>query len=154
MALTFPERVRTLLLGCTYTGVSHVVDVDAATVPKGESWRMWYAPAYPDAHPERVAEDLRVARAQPDRPVGGRRQWEAMVGWDAYDRLPANTSPTLVLHGTEDRMIAAANAEILAGAIPGAELVWLEGAGHVYNWEQPERADGAVLDFIRRHADA
>jgi 3-oxoadipate enol-lactonase len=154
MALTRPERVRTLVLGCTHAGANHAVEVDGATVPKGEAWRSWYAPGYPEAHPERVAEDLLVARAQPDHPVGGRRQWEAMVGWDDYDRLPAISMPTLVLHGTEDRLIAPANAEVLADRIPGAELVWLEGAGHVYNWEQPERADGAVLDFLRRHADA
>jgi 3-oxoadipate enol-lactonase len=154
MALTRPERVRTLVLGCTHAGANHAVEVDGATVPKGEAWRSWYAPGYPEAHPERVAEDLLVARAQPDHPVGGRRQWEAMVGWDDYDRLPAISMPTLVLHGTEDRLIAPANAEVLADRIPGAELVWLEGAGHVYKWEQPERADGAVLDFLRRHADA
>lgn len=154
MALTIPERVRTLVLGCTHAGAHHAVEVEPATVPKGEPWRAWYGPGYPDAHPERVAEDLRVARAQPEHPVGGRRQWEAMVGWDAYNRLPAITAPTLVLHGTDDRMIAPANAEILAGRIPGAELVWLAGAGHVYNWEQPDRADRVVLDFIRRHADA
>ncbi len=154
MALTHPARVRTLVLGCTHPGAHHAVEVDGATVPKGEAWRSWYAPGYPDAHPERVEEDLRVTRAQPDHPEGGRRQWEAMVGWDAYDRLPAIAIPTLVLHGTEDRIIAPVNAEILAERIPGAELVWLEGAGHVYTWEQPERADAAVLDFLRRHADA
>jgi 3-oxoadipate enol-lactonase len=154
IALTHPERVRTLVLGCTDSGAHHAVEVDAATVPKGEPWRAWYAPGYPEAHPDRVAEDLRLARAQPDHPVGGRRQWEAMVEWDAFDRLSAIAVPTLVLHGAEDRIIAPANAEILAGRIPGAELVMLEGAGHVYTWEQPERADGAVLEFIRRHADA
>ncbi len=31
-----------------------------------------------------------------------------------------------------------------------AELVLLEGAGHVCHWEQPAAADAAVLDFIRR----
>jgi pimeloyl-ACP methyl ester carboxylesterase len=109
---------------------------------------------YPNDHPEDVVEDLRVVRAGPDHPEGARRQWEAMAGWDAYDRLPGISAPTLVVHGTEDRMIAPANAEILAARIPGAELVLLEGAGHVATWEQPERSDRAVLAFIRRHADA
>jgi 3-oxoadipate enol-lactonase len=154
LAMTEPERVRTLILGCTTAGAEHVVEAEDATVPKGEPWRSWYAPGYPDAHPDEVAEDLRVMAARPEHPEGGRRQWEAMVSWDAYDRLPSIRVPTLVLHGTEDRVIAPANAEIVAGRIPGAELVWIGGAGHVYNWEQPARADAAVLGFLRRHADA
>lgn len=154
LALTYPERVRTLVLGCTDAGERHTVPVEDENVPKGEPWRAWYGRGYPDDHPDEVAEDLRISRAGPHHPEGARRQWEAMSTWDAYDRLPAISMPTLVLHGTQDRLIAPANAEVLADRIPGAELVWLEGAGHVYNWEQPERADGAVLDFVRRHADA
>jgi len=156
LALAHPDRVRRLVLGCTTAGEVHTIPVPEAAeakVPKGEPWRSWYGSGYPDLHPEEVAEDLRVASAPPEHPEGARRQWEAMVSWDAYDRLPAISAPTLVLHGTEDRMIAPANAEVLAGRIPGAELVLLEGAGHVYHWEQPERADREVLSFLRRHAD-
>ena len=43
------------------------------------------------------------------------------------------------------------NGRLLADRIPGAELAILEGAGHAYNIEQPERADALVLDFVRRH---
>jgi pimeloyl-ACP methyl ester carboxylesterase len=74
-----------------------------------------------------------------------------MQGFDAYDRLGGLHMPTLIVHGTEDRLVAPANAERLAAAIPGAELRWLAGAGHLYHSEQPSIADGAVIDFIRRH---
>ena len=77
-----------------------------------------------------------------------------MQTWDAFDRLPQIAVPTLVLHGTEDRVIAPGNAELLAGRIPRAELRFLEGAGHVLWSEQPEPADRLVLDFIERHRDA
>jgi pimeloyl-ACP methyl ester carboxylesterase len=153
LALTRPERVRTLILGCTHEGPGHVVR-GIRPVPKGEPWRSMYAPGFPDRHPEHVAEDLRIGAAQPRHPEGGRRQWEAMQGFDSYERLPGLRVPTLVLHGSEDQAIAAGNAELLAERIPGAELVLLEGAGHLYHSEQAEAADAAVLDFIRRHADA
>jgi pimeloyl-ACP methyl ester carboxylesterase len=74
-----------------------------------------------------------------------------MRAFDAYDRLGGMQMPTLILHGTEDRIVAPANAERLAAAIPGAELRWLEGAGHLYHSEQAQAADAAVLEFIRRH---
>lgn len=154
LALTRPDRVRTLILGCTHAGPRHVLRGKASKVPKGEPWRSMYAPGFPDAHPDHVAEDLRIGAAQPRHPEGGRRQWEAMQGFDSYDRLPTLRIPTLILHGTEDQAISVENARLLADRIPGAELVLLEGAGHLYHSEQAAAADAAVLDFVRRHDDA
>jgi pimeloyl-ACP methyl ester carboxylesterase len=77
-----------------------------------------------------------------------------MQRWDAFARLPRIAVPTLVLHGTGDRVIAPGNAEMLARRIPGAELRLLEGAGHVFWSERPELADRLILDFIGIHRDA
>jgi 3-oxoadipate enol-lactonase len=150
LALVHPDRVLTLVLACTQARGSSPVR-SRAEVPMDQPWQGLYSVAFAQAHPDHVAEDLRVAGAQPEHPEGGRRQWDAIQGFDAYDRLPEITAPTLVLHGTEDRMVDPENARILASRIPGAELVLLEGAGHVYHSEQPEAADATVLDFIRRH---
>jgi 3-oxoadipate enol-lactonase len=154
LALTAPERVRTLILACTDMGERTTIRPAGATAPKHEPWRSLYAPGFPDRHPEHVAEDLRVGAAQPDHPVGRRRQWEAVQEFDSFDRLPGLRIPTLILHGTEDQLIPVENGMQLAARIPGAELVLLEGAGHVYHSERPDEADAAVLDFVRRHADA
>lgn len=150
LALAHPGRVRSLVLGCTHAGHSHIVP-GRGGAPKGEPWLQLYAPAFAVAHPEHVEDDLRVSRAQPHHPEGQRRQWEAVQAWDAYDRLPELRVPVLVLHGSEDQLIDVENARILAARIPGAELAILEGAGHVYHSEQADRADAVVLDFLRRH---
>lgn len=150
LALAHPTRVRSLVLACTHAGGSHVVR-SRAKVPKDAPWLGLYSRAFAEANPDHVAEDLRVGSAQPKHPVGGRRQWEAMQRSDSYDRLPQITAPTLVLHGTQDRTVDPENARVLASRIPGAELLLLEGAGHVYHSEQPEAADAAVLDFVGRH---
>jgi 3-oxoadipate enol-lactonase len=152
LALNHPERVRTLILACTHAGPTHAIALPDA-VPKSEPWRALYAPTFPDEHPEHVAEDLRIGAQQPHHPVGGRRQWEAMQDFDSFDRLPALMMPALVLHGTQDRTVAPANAELLASRIPGAELRWLEGAGHLYHSERAAEADAIVLDFVRRRRD-
>ncbi|HEX5937055.1 MAG TPA: alpha/beta hydrolase [Actinomycetota bacterium] len=153
MGSTVPERVRTLILACTDMGPRRAIPPTART-PKAEPWRALYAPGFPDTHPDHVAEDLRIGAAQPKHPVGGRRQWEAMEDFDSYDLLPGLTVPALVLHGTEDQLIPVESGRRLAERIPDAELVLLEGAGHLYHSEQAEAADAAVLDFGRRHADA
>jgi len=153
LALATPERARTLILGCTHAGPRHALRAETSKVPKGEPWRSMYAPGFPDANPEHVAEDLRIGAAQPRHPEGGRRQWEAMQAFDSYDRLPTLRVPTLVIHGTEDQAVSVENAGLLAERIPGAELRLIEGAGHLYHSERAEEADAAVLDFVGRHGD-
>jgi pimeloyl-ACP methyl ester carboxylesterase len=150
LALTHPERVRSLVLAATHAGHAHAVP-GRGRAPIDRPWLQLYAPAFAEAHPEHVEEDLRVGRAQPKHPEGQRRQREAVLAWDAHDRLPQLTVPTLVLHGSEDQLVDVANARVLAERIPGAELAIIEGAGHVYHSEQPEVADELVLAFIRRH---
>ena len=151
LALAHPGRVRSLVLACTHAGGEHVVRSEAK-VPKDKPYLALYSPGFAEEHPDHVAEDILVGSQSPQKPHAGRRQWEAMQGFDAYERLPELGVPTMILHGTEDRLVSVENARVLADRIPGAEFVLLEGAGHVYHSEQPERADAAVLDFIRRHS--
>ena len=47
-----------------------------------------------------------------------------------------------------DWAVAYAAGVRLAGLIPGAKLVTLEGAGHAYTTEATEEANQAVLDFL------
>ncbi len=60
--------------------------------------------------------------------------------------------PTLVITSDEDRLYSPALARDMARRIPGAELVEIQGAGHLSNIEQPERFNEAVLGFLARHA--
>lgn len=149
LALTHPGRVRSLVVAAAHAGWRRAVP-STGRAPKDRPWLQLYSPAFAGAHPEHVEEDRRVGRAQPQHPEGQRRQWEAIQAWDAHDRLPDVRVPTLVLHGADDQMIDPGNARVLAGGIPGAELVVLDGAGHVYHSEQAELADEVVLDFLRR----
>ena len=146
LALSRPERARSLILACTHAGVHHAVPA-RFRAPKGRPWEALYSQRFLRDHPDDVEADLRAGT--PQAPAMARRQWEAMQGFEAYDRLPSLQVPTLILHGTEDRMVHPDNARILSERIPGSRLVLLEGAGHVYHAEQPEAADAAVLEFVR-----
>jgi pimeloyl-ACP methyl ester carboxylesterase len=147
IALDHPSRARSLVLAATHAGLRHAVPSDHRA-PKDEPWRLLYSPSFPEGHPEEVAEDRRLASEHAQTPGAARRQWEAVQRFDVFDRLGEIRAPTLVLHGTEDRLIHPDNARILAERIPGARLVLLEGAGHAYHSEQPEAADDAVLSLV------
>ncbi|MDQ3409685.1 MAG: alpha/beta hydrolase, partial [Actinomycetota bacterium] len=86
-----------------------------------------------------------------DRPVSLSvlfMQLQAIEAFDAADRLASLDVPTLVIHGTEDHLIDVRNGEMVAEAIPGARLETLDGVGHLFFWEEPERS--AAL--VREHA--
>lgn len=57
---------------------------------------------------------------------------------------------TLILHGTRDRITPIDHGEELAHALPGAELVVVDGAGHLLPMEDPELVDQELLDFLDR----
>jgi pimeloyl-ACP methyl ester carboxylesterase len=58
------------------------------------------------------------------------------------------TAPTLVIHGTNDRLIAPSGGRATARAIPGARLVMIEGMGH----DLPRGAWPQMLDAIVENA--
>jgi pimeloyl-ACP methyl ester carboxylesterase len=65
----------------------------------------------------------------------------------SHPPLSSITVPTLVIHGTADPMFPPAHGQALAGAIPGATQLRLDGAGHGV-----DRADWAtIVPEILRH---
>jgi 3-oxoadipate enol-lactonase len=148
LALTHPDRVRSLVLAAAHAGSARASHPSPGNVPKDKPYLALYSPDFAQTHPDHVEEDILVGSQNPQPPHAGRRQWEAMQDWDVWDRLAEVDCPVLVLHGTEDRLVSVENARRVAAAIPGARLVLLEAAGHVYHSEQPEASDSAVLAFL------
>jgi pimeloyl-ACP methyl ester carboxylesterase len=70
---------------------------------------------------------------------------------DSTPTLGAIHCPVRVIHGELDRLIPLSEAERMAGAIPGAVLDRIPGAGHLPNLEAPEaflRALEGLLDGL------
>ncbi|MFT3865696.1 MAG: alpha/beta hydrolase [Solirubrobacterales bacterium] len=161
LALAAPERLRTLTLGCTYPGgegssladpadatvlVEAMASGDLDTVFKA----MYEINLSPDfrADESHYADFTAMASALPARQTTVQLQLQAVVGHDVQAQLAEITTPTLVVHGTVDRMIPVANGELIAALIPEARLDLLEGVGHMFWWEQPELS----ATLIRAHA--
>jgi pimeloyl-ACP methyl ester carboxylesterase len=67
---------------------------------------------------------------------------------DTHERLAQVSNPTLVIHGDADRLLGPDNGRQIAALIPAARLAMLEGVGHMFWWEQPQRS----AELIREHA--
>jgi 3-oxoadipate enol-lactonase len=76
-------------------------------------------------------------------------QVQAIGGHGTSARLADIGVPTLVIHGDEDQMLPVANGRLIADRIPGARLEVLEGVGHMFWWEQPERSAALIADFVQ-----
>ena len=80
-------------------------------------------------------------------PEGTARQMAAILAdGDRTEALRGVTAPTVVVHGTSDRLVLPQGAEETASAVPGAELVWIDGMGH----ELPLGAHQQILDAVCR----
>ena len=98
-------------------------------------------------------EDLRaVATASYDRdhdPEGPGRQLAAIIAsGNRTAELRRITAPTLVIHGTADRLVSPSGGRATARAIRGAELMTIEGMGH----DLPRAAWPELIDAIAAHA--
>jgi pimeloyl-ACP methyl ester carboxylesterase len=71
--------------------------------------------------------------------------------WDVSDRLGEIRTPTLVQHGTADRLVPVEAGRYLAEHIPGAEYQEFDGAGHAYGMERPLESFPRMMAFLQAH---
>ncbi|MFN8194326.1 MAG: alpha/beta fold hydrolase [Nocardioidaceae bacterium] len=165
MAIGRPERVRSLTsimstLGKRTVGWQHPKLLPMLIAPRGPgraayaetSARMWQvigSPSYPQPH----AEVLRRAEDTWDRGFSANGVMRQMLAILAQpDRTPALrrlSVPTLVVHGLSDRMVHVSGGRATAAAVPGAELLLVDGMGH----DLPKPLFTGFAEAIRRTAD-
>jgi pimeloyl-ACP methyl ester carboxylesterase len=159
LALAHPERIRTLTIGASYCGGPE------GTLMAPEDLRMLGA-AYASGEPEQVframweinlsptfrEDDSRFAAfvemgsALPAPQPVILQQMRACGAHDTHERLGRISLQTLVIHGDADRLLGPNNGREIASLIP-ARLEMLEGVGHMFWWEQPQRS----AELIREH---
>jgi 3-oxoadipate enol-lactonase len=73
----------------------------------------------------------------------------ALLGFDQRHALGAIKVPTLVLSGSKDKNAPAPMMARMAGYIPSAHYVELEGVGHLVNLERPAAFNAALDQFLK-----
>jgi len=161
LALAHPERLRSLTLGCTYCGGpgSQLMPEEnarkllggLASGDRDKAIRAGYevnlSPAF-RADETHFAAFNEMATSVPAAKQTIELQVQAIFGHDTSGRLGEISTPTLIVHGTEDGVLPYPNGEMIASLMPSARFETLEGIGHMFWWEQPE----VSADLIREHA--
>jgi pimeloyl-ACP methyl ester carboxylesterase len=165
LVLRLPERVRSLISIMSTTGNPEL------TLPDPEALAALMAPRAEDREgaieqavslqriiggtgfPFDAERTRRLATRSYDRsfyPVGMARQLAALIA--SGNRAPALAevdAPTLVIHGDADPLIPLEGGRDTARAIPGAELLVIEGLGH----ELPPQVWPRIIDAISGHTE-
>lgn len=100
--------------------------------------------------PERAQRLLDEVWAERSNPANARLRRQAVQATPSptYWGTTLPSLPVLLLYGTEDRMGTAENAHDLANRLKNAQLVFIEGAGHMAIREKPERLLEEIARFI------
>jgi pimeloyl-ACP methyl ester carboxylesterase len=148
LAAAHPDLVRRLVLACTSPGGPHAHERTMAVRRQladpvrrdAVLRRLFYTDAW--TRDSQLLGDPTMTAAE------SRAHLRASARHDAWDALPRIAAPTLVLHGTEDLMVPAANAPLLAGRIPGARLHLHEGGRHAFFEEFAGDLDPVISAFL------
>jgi 3-oxoadipate enol-lactonase len=165
IAINYPERVRKLILGSTNPGGSEMEEAHA---------EMQRALGLGDVSSREDMANINVVQFMHNivalsfnkrlfrmifvplsriyvRLIGVEGiigQLGAPVGCNTLDRLHTIKAPTLVITGTEDRIIPPYCSEVIASRIPDAKLVKVDGGSHAVHMEMSRRFNKEVLNFL------
>ena len=166
VAINYPERVRKLVLGCTFARIDdlggHSADYQKAlglgegsstdelrAIPLRKVLSAVFSLAFNSWLCKMSMVPVSKVYARFMATEGVAAQLEAILGHNTLDRLHMIKAPTLVITGTQDRLIRPGSSEAIANRIPNARLVGVEGGSHAFFVEMRSRFNREVLDFLR-----
>ena len=161
MALAYPEKVNGLILVATDCGISlrikakpefsrlfsEMIRLGTNEAKKAAAGCL-FAKQTVETRPDIIQRYTEVSLRFPASQKTLGKQWAAITQHDACDRLAKISSPTLVITGSEDELIPPENAKVMAQRIPVAQIISIDGGGHLFLIERPEAFNEAVIGFL------
>jgi pimeloyl-ACP methyl ester carboxylesterase len=155
LAARHPARIDRLVLSSTFRPGAALSTINPEEFPKivelrsrlpesaAELAKYFYTPDYLTAHPE-LANRFAGTKRNDEQ-----KQRRAAILTRPVDfELSAISAPTLVLAGSEDRLIPKAHTFSLAREIAGAKTAIINGVGHVGTIQDPAAVAARVRDFL------
>jgi 3-oxoadipate enol-lactonase len=160
VALTAPQRVRTLTLAVTHGGVGRAGRIRGRLLgsyarhlpPEDRVDNLLYL-CYTESffENEELYQFVRQALLEdpyPQPPDAFARQAAAGAHHDVRERLGGLSMPVHVIGAERDLMIPPWKSGELASLIPGSKLTMIEGHGHGVMWEGAAEFNSAVIEFV------
>jgi pimeloyl-ACP methyl ester carboxylesterase len=167
LATRHPQKVHGLALGCTFCGRGGSIlpekrigellrlvpndTIDAREVARRQE-EVYYMPRFRNSQRTVIEGLYDLVNQNPTPPHAVQGHLKAIEAFDACADLPRIKAPTLVISGDGDPLMPAENSRLIAGRIPGAQLVLLPDASHFFWIEKPRETADALIRFFGKLA--
>jgi len=163
LAINYPDRVKSLILGCTSAGGKRAVLMSPERLKKftaneglipelilRKDMDIYFSDRFIREHPEKIKEFVSISLRYYQPPDAFLRQFAACLKHDTVNRLNRVTVPTLITSGDDDPLVPPENSRILKELIPHAKLIFFPGKRHCFFIEEAERFNQKAIDFLNR----
>lgn len=163
IAISNPEKVRSLVLISTHFGGPNAVSADnrtlammfaspTETVTMEQALKMRYSVAYSSKFIQEnkaLLKQIQTWVEQNPQPLSARlHQAAASYTFNVESEVKQISVPTLILQGSNDRMVPPKNAEMLADSISTSKLALIEAGPHMSIFEYYEKVNNAIINFL------
>jgi pimeloyl-ACP methyl ester carboxylesterase len=165
LALNYPAKVRSLVLGCTGPGGDRAVmmspeRMEKFTANKGLSpeeilrkdMDIYFSDDFVDQHTEKIEEFVEISMRYYQPADAFFRQFDACQRHDTGDQLNQLSTPTLIMTGDDDPLVPSQNSNILKDLIGDAELSVFAGGRHCFFIEYADQFNQKAVDFFKANS--
>lgn len=163
IALSYPEKVRSLIVVSSHFGgpnqipmddrtMAMLIAVPTETISKEQAREMRYQATF---SPEFLEENTSVleqidkwAEKYPTPVFAQVHQSSAVGDFNSEAELKQISTPTLIIHGASDLAVPTKNGEMLANSISNSKLVLIESGSHFSIIERYKEFNNAVMSFL------
>jgi pimeloyl-ACP methyl ester carboxylesterase len=166
LALNYPEKIKSLILGCTGPGGTRAVPMNSErlktfTANEGltptqilrKDMDIYFSDEYLKNHLEKIEEFIEISLRYYQPPDAFGRQFAACLKHDTVKRLRHIAVPTLIMSGNDDPLVPPENSRILKELIPHAELYFYPGCRHCFFIEKGEQFNQKLITFLKSLKD-
>lgn len=164
LAIKYPERIKTLVVTASYARLTPIglkrTELIMRMFQEGvnpeivvRNFFLWFFSDRFFENVELVNSDVNNFMnllSSPKAAEGLDGQVNAILNYNGRGHLHHITAPTLVVVGRDDILTPVKCSEEVASSIPNAELIIMENAVHSLPFENPERLNQVVFDFLGR----
>ncbi|MRR17518.1 MAG: alpha/beta fold hydrolase [Deltaproteobacteria bacterium] len=167
LALRHPDKVRSLLLGCTSCGGSRAVLMSEERTKKftanegltpaeilRKDMDIYFSDGFIANHPDEVKEFIEISLQYYQPADAFLRQFAACLKHNTADRAGGIRVPVLIATGDDDPLVPQANSLVLTELLPEAKLVVFPGRRHCFFIEEAETFNRQALEFFQTVKDA